>query len=223
LGLVVALTATPSVLVPQANVALLFTGEFLGQHAWPASGETWFALYSTPAGYRLATTTIRVESVPNACAGTATKVSVDGPLQPFFLLRGLQNLRAGPIDTAFAGRTFLYPGQSFSARLGEAGKWYYFRALGTAGTHGLGETLITNYRLELRDSGRMGAPSQIIARLDRLALDSPPQLRWSGDLDQDGRLDVLLQLPGAYVLLVSSRATPPDLVAQAATFPIVIC
>jgi hypothetical protein len=219
--------AAASPLAAQRKVELLFTGNFLGQRAWPKTGETWLGLYATAPGYRLAATRIRVQQVPDACGGTATEVSAETAAQPYLLLKGLDHLKTGPVDTAFAGMEFLYPGQSLSIKLSEPERWFYIRALGTAGAR-LGEILFTDYRLELRDSGRIDSAGQAVFRLDALTLDNTPNVRWAGDLDRDGRLDLLLRVPlggysKRYVLLLSTRAARPELVKEVATFDIYDC
>jgi hypothetical protein len=213
--------------VSQQKVQLLFTGEFLGERLWPKTGETWLGLYSTSKGYQLAAARLRVRPVPDACGGKATKVSVDSTTQPYLLLSGLGGLRPGPVDTAFVGQEFLYPGQSLSLKLSRIEKWYFLRALGTAAPR-LGEILFSDYQLQLRDSGRIDADGRTIFHLKELTLDNTPKLRWAGDLDHDGRLDVLLQVPiGGYskrhVLLLSSLASPGELLKEAATFDVLDC
>jgi hypothetical protein len=59
-------------------------------------------------------------------------------------------------------------------------------------------------------------------------MDNTPKLRWAGDLDRDGGLDLLLQVPiggysKRYVLLLSSLASPPKLLQQVATFDLLDC
>ena len=219
--------AAASPLAAQQKIELLFTGNFLGERVWPKTGETWLGLYLSSPGYRLAATRIRVEQVADACGGTATKVSAETTAQPYLLLKGLDRVRPGPVDTAFAGMEFLYPGQSLSIKLSEPERWSYLRALGTASVR-RGEILFTDYRLELRDSGRIDAGGQAIFQSKALTLDNTPKLRWAGDLDRDGRLDLLLQIPiGGYstrlVLLLSSRASRPQLVKEVASFDQLDC
>ncbi|MGH2608058.1 MAG: hypothetical protein ACRDHF_03125 [Tepidiformaceae bacterium] len=199
---------------------LLLPGEFLGDREWPATGESWFGLYAPLfAGYQLRRTSIKVETVPNVCAGTATKISTSEPFDPLFLIEGVPDLREGPVDTAFAGRKFLYPGEGLSWRLGPS-QWYRFQAVGSAVERAeRGEVLITDYRLTLRSTAAGPSMPQDIVVLRGLTLDNTPLLRWLGDLDRDGRLDVFLQVPGAgyskeFQLLLSSIAKPPEIVGS---------
>jgi hypothetical protein len=219
-------TTAASPIAAQQKVELLFPGDSYARRAWPKTGDTWLGLYSTSPGYRLAPTRIRVERVPDACGGSATRVSAESAAQPYLLLKGLDHLKTGPVDTAFAGMEFFYPGQSLSIKLGKPEKWYHVRALGTAGAR-RGEIFFTDYRLELHHSERLDAGQPII-QLKAMTLDNTPQLRWAGDLDRDGRLDLLLEVPiGGYssrlVLLLSSRAAPPQLVKEVASFDQLDC
>ncbi|MFL5403665.1 MAG: hypothetical protein ACJ8BF_12680 [Gemmatimonadales bacterium] len=221
-----ALLLTAGSLPAQQKVELLFTGSFLGERAWPKTGEKWLGLYRTASGFRLAPTKIKVERVPDACAGTATRISADMAEEPYLLVRGHDSFGLGLIDTALAGNEFLYPGQSISVRFGKPEHWYYMLALGSASARP-GDILFTDYRLELRDSEHPGS-GQVFLKFDRLALENIPNLQWAGDLDRDGRLDLLFRVPigghsKRYVLFLSSAASRPKLVKVVASFDLLDC
>jgi hypothetical protein len=221
-----ALLLTAGSLPAQQKVELLFTGSFLAERAWPKTGERWLGLYRTAPGFRLAPTRIRIERVPDACADSATKISADGPAEPYLLVRGHDAFSVGSVDTAFAGNQFLYPGQSISVKMGKPEHWYYMVALGSASARP-GDILFTDYRLELRDAEHPDS-GQVFLKFDRLALENTPNLQWAGDLDRDGRLDLLFRVPiggysKRYIFFLSSAASRPELVKVVASFDLLDC
>ena len=61
-----------------------------------------------------------------------------------------------------------------------------------------------------------------------IAMENTPNLLWAGDLDRDGRLDLLFRTPiggysKRYVLFLSSTAAPPDLLKAVASFGVLDC
>lgn len=215
LAAVVLTAASPAA---QHKVELLYPGTHLGGSNWPKTGETWLGLYRTNPGFRLAQARIKVERVPNACAGSATSVSADTTVQPYLLVRG-GAFRPGPVDTAFAGNQYLYPGQDLPMKMEQPERWSSIRALGSAFARP-GDILVKNYTVAL--SG------VVFLRLDRMAMENTANLQWAGDLDRDGKLDLLYRLPVGdygerYVLFLSSAATPPALVEQVAAFDVPDC
>lgn len=212
-------------LAAQQNVQLLFTGDFLGERGWPATGESWLALYRTKPGLRLVPTKIKVDRVADACADSATKISADTTATPYLLIKG-KAFRAGPVDTAFAGNQFLYPGQSISVKFDKPEHWYSMLALGSAYARP-GDIFFSDYRVQLSDSQRPGA-GDVFLKFEQISLENTPKLQWAGDLDRDKRLDLLFQVPiggysKSYVLFLSSAASRSQLVKQVATFDVLDC
>ena len=203
----------------QQKVELVFPGDLLGDGPWPRTGETWLGLYRTAPGFRLAPTRIKVERIPDACADSATKISADTAAVPYLLVRGHHGFKPGPVDTAFAGSEFLYPGQSMSVKIGKPDRWYSLLALGTAFAHP-GDIFIRDYTVAL--SGL------VFLKLAGMSMENTPNLLWAGDLDRDQRLDLLFRTPVGdygkrYVLFLSSAANPPELVRAVASFDVPHC
>jgi hypothetical protein len=209
---------TGGALPAQQKVELLFAGDHLGDRAWPRTGETWLGLYRTMPGFRLAPTKVKVERVPDRCAGSATRISAEGAEVPYLLVRGHPGFRAGPVDTAFAGNDFLYPAQSLSVKIGKPDRWYSLQALGDASKGGL----IRDYTVQLHSS-EFPNVGHVFSKLPLVEMENTPNLQWAGDLDRDGRLDLLFRTPigghsKRYVLFLSSAASPPDLLKAVASF-----
>ena len=207
----------------ESEIQLLQVGAFHGDEVSAESGEIWFGLYSTPDGYRLIPSRITVETVydplvDNAEEKTGKVVSVERGARPLFLMRGLDVPNRKSIKTLSDEQTILSPGKSLDLKL-EDKHGYHLTAYGE-GSIGLdGFTSLENYNLELSK----GPVSQ-----ELLAYDSTngaiPSLLWAGDLDADGRLDLLINATPHYaiysapMLFLSSMAKDGNLVQKVALF-----
>jgi hypothetical protein len=182
-----------------------------GSARWPPFDRPWFALHRTPAGDRLDPVPAGLTVVEDACRGRDTVVTVSGlsaKANVRFLVQW-DHLKAGPVQTAWAEPRFLYPGQEQPIQLAD-NRWFRLSAYGLAEPG-----LIYNYRLVLSS----GETDQTISQLNVLSMDGPPTVVWAGDLDRDGRLDLLADLTTdyvghLYVLYVSSLASAGNLVAE---------
>ena len=216
---IIALAATANAqITSRSERRLLIPGDVMTLARPTLGAEPWYGLYRTTSGvYELRRTTVTVEDTPRGCGGTGRRISAADSSSPLVFIAGLPTLREGPVDTAFAGSKFIYPAESVTMRLG-TDNWYALSAFGTA-KPGASEVFVTDYDLVLR----IQQHSQVVASFPRLDWDGPPKLLWAGDLDRDGRLDVLADLRQSYVghryvLLVSSLAPRDSLVVRAAEF-----
>lgn len=104
-----------------ATVHLLKAQDYYGRHSFAGETDVWLGIYRVDnGGWELKASRISVEIVPTpkGCVPEVTRVSVGAARAPLFLVQGLQNVLEGPIDVAFVGALFLYPGQSRSFSLG---------------------------------------------------------------------------------------------------------
>jgi len=129
------------------------------------------------------------------------------------LFQGQPTFAEGSVDVAFVGAGFVYPGQPHDLTL--AGELYVLRAAGTKRGR-QGDITFANYRLELEHAGR----TQVLFRAS-LVEEEGPNLVLAGDLDRDGRLDLVFDLRHSYVgnhyvLFLSSLAPQDSLVIKAA-------
>jgi hypothetical protein len=89
---------------------LLETGVFHGDEVTPKSGERWLGLHVTADTSTLLSYVVRVKPVHDEIVDekedqkTGKEVSVDLPVEPMFLLKGLPVLSGGPVETVFQGK-----------------------------------------------------------------------------------------------------------------------
>jgi hypothetical protein len=160
-------------------VELLRPGLFHKGEIAVEAGSEWLGLApaALPSGYAWRPYAIDVEPamdplVDQDSERTGSEVKVAGP-PPLILLRGLDRLRDVKVETAFAsakGQT-LTPAAALDLRLGAA-----------------------HYRLTLAPDGASAilqspAARQVVRQIPR---GGRCDVLWAGDLDGDGRLDILL-------------------------------
>jgi hypothetical protein len=221
-----------------APAQLALTGEtFHGDEVPARDGETWLALVVENGQARLQSTALQVKPVEDPVLdedGQMSGRSVTAPgLQPVVLLRGMAGLKAGPVALATV------EGQPPDAGARAAAEQARPLAVGKTLSFGLGER-----RWELsaeagspggKDSGnridialREGDTAQILLRSEGYREngiltfgDAVPRLLFAGDLDGDGRLDLLLDTTDHYslsrpTLFLSGAARKGELLHQAA-------
>ena len=208
-----------------AAFALQPVGTFHGDETIARDGERWLAL-RTDGPPALVATTARVKAVNDPVEddehGRSGREVASGVEGAEWLLRG-GTLRAGPVVPATGDapdRALPEPGRPALLRLGAR---TYRLSLDCGPT----PASPASCALRLAEGGRAQTLLRVAAsRGDdgRLQLgdDAGPVLLFAGDLDRDGRLDLLLDTTDHYnlsqpVLLLSSQATPRELVRAVAT------
>jgi hypothetical protein len=214
----------------KSEIEILRVGQFHGKEVSAKSGEMWFGLYLTMDGYELIPSEITVETCYDDVRGenTGKKVLVDQPKEPLFLIKGLENLKSGPVNTVFSGAKFLHPAESMTLKLGENG-YYTLVGFGKAVDRGVArpfDIAIRNYKIEI--SRYPWVHTQVIASFNIIAMDGLPTLLWAGDLDRDGKLDLVMDLTdhynvSEYVLFLSSMSEGNNILRKVATFRTVGC
>ncbi len=209
----------------QPEVRILQVGEFFCEIT-AEPNEVWLGLYPTRSGYTLMPTTVRVDAFYDPAIGDdedvtgATRVSVLGQNAPLFLITGMDTLKAGMVKTLFAGRLPLSMGSSLEFNLDEESSYSITAFRGTdsdAGGVNLGVELVKDSR------------SQVICTYDKSDA-VVTYLLWAGDLDRDGKLDMLIDTVCDYnasgpMLFLSSLAEDGVLlkiVAQFETSPALV-
>lgn len=201
-------------LIAAPEVQILQVGEWHGDEVGATSGGDWHCLARTAAGLELRPCTVEVATVFDSVvqANTGKKVSVPGLDEVVFLLRGAEGLMPGPVLTVFFGHYPFERGATLPLGGPDDRIWLSAEPAG----QGL------DVRLEESDV------SQVLARDLGHDTDASPSLLWAGDLDRDGRLDLLLDTTDHYnvterVLFLSRGAAEGALVRRAAVFRTIGC
>ncbi len=180
-------------------------------------------MYLTQNGYELIPSRITVEAVYDPLVDaegekTGKVVSVRSPIEPIFLVQSLGMLKSGTVKTLFSEQTILAPGKSLSFTFDNKAE-YYLTAFGEGSIDSTGFTSLQNYTVELS----RGQLSQVILSYSSTN-DAVPSLLWAGDLDRDGKLDLLVNATPHYVvysastLFLSSMAEDGKLLQKVAMF-----
>ena len=188
---------------------ILFTGVFHGEEVTVRSGETWLCLMSTKTGEELKICTINVKTVfdPIMDANTGKEISIRGGGDAILLVRNVPRLKPGPVRTLFFGAADLRPEntvwigpgmrQGLGLRRGNLGPYSILFWEGQARRQVLWDNLYNG--------------------------DSPSRLNWAGDLDGDGKVDLLLDIgihdaSSRMALFLSSLAKEGAMVGLAGFF-----
>jgi hypothetical protein len=142
--------------------------------------------------------------------------------QPLFLIKGLPDLKTGPVKTAFLGDRFIYPGESvpfitpWKTAANARESLPVLRIFGDVIKVGT-KTFVRNYRAEFTDSDKTQVLDYYRTRnrpdiqdsVPRAVLDLTehgikydltkhmelPTLLWAGDIDSDDKLDLFMWWP----------------------------
>ena len=204
----------------ESEIQLIETGEFHGEEVTAETGEQWLGLFPAEKGFALLLSTVAIDAVydpivdSNESERSGKKVSVIGNDKPIFLLKGADNLRAGPIATVFSEEKNLGNGASIDLRLG--GKEYQLKV--ASENPEPSEYLAQKPKLLLT----RGQTTQVLISLDEHN-DAAWTLLWAGDIDGDGDLDLYLDLSHHYnvsvrTLFLSNGAGKGKLVKEFAAF-----
>jgi hypothetical protein len=206
-----------------SQIQLLQVGAFHGDEVSCNSGEVWFGMYSTADGYELKPTAIKVEPIFDPIVDgedqkTGKQVFVEHSIQPLILIKGLDALKAGRIQSMCDQSVALSPGKSIHFAMDE--DEYRLTVFGEELVDRPGYvSSIQNYEIRLSKGRR----AQVIISY-QAANNVIPRLLWAGDLDRDKKLDLLIDaawrddIYTAPVLFLSSLARGKNLVQEAATF-----
>jgi hypothetical protein len=199
-------------------------------------GGDWWGIFPEGEGYTFQPVRVRVEAVIDPLADgdtrkTATQITAPGNLQELPLIRGLMSAVAGPLKSLKPAKNwkFIAPGDTIKLPLGRDDVDDQMRIVasgnGVVKKSGPSDvTVISGYQLRLVQGSGGEQHAQLLVALPeffRFADDYGPELLWAGDLDRDGRLDLLYNLSSFYMythlaLFLSSAAKDGELVGLVA-------
>lgn len=211
-------------------VQILNTGLWHGNEVTVDAGADWWGIFPEGDGFTLqaAPVTITVEHdaiVDAEGEATGKRVSVPQEAEPVLLVRGIAGLKEGRLNTPQAApwKTFVYPGQSIELKLSEGVQPEYvaLQVLGGVKTGGsINDLLLNDYTFNIFQHSGRALKTQTIAAIPG-STDGRPKFVWAGDIDRDGKVDVLLNITNHYVvshlvLFLSSAAKEGELVGKVA-------
>ncbi len=199
-------------------------------------GGDWWGIFPEGEGYTFQPVRVRVEAVVDPLADgdtrkTATEITVPGNVQDIPLIRGLMSAASGPLKSLKPEKKwgFLPPGDSIELPMArdDAVDAMKIIASGNETIKKAGPSevsVMTGYELRLVQGSGKEQQSQLLVALpefSRFSYEEGPSLLWAGDLDRDGKLDLLYNLSSFYIdtelaLFLSSAAKNGELVGLAA-------
>jgi len=176
-------------------------------------------IFDTPDRYDLTPCDVTTRAIDDSPVEDfrLLRVASSNPDREVFLVRDVPGLTPGPVDVA--KRTNSHAGADPVSGCGALDASVSWSPVGLQ----LGDAL---YQIETASASKAGSPEMTIMCLSsgttaqELLRAERSALRWAGDLDRDGRLDLYVDqgLPGEEtrrILFLSSLAKPGDLVGEA--------
>jgi hypothetical protein len=154
----------------------------------------WLGLFATPTGYELRPVKPVVEAAPPGPVDQPGQPPVerlvtakDEDVQPLYLFTGLPAHVTGPVPTLFEGYVGVQPG---TLSLGRHPRLHGALVAKGSRSHE-GADSYEGYSLSLHrwEEGQMR--TQVLIEVERTYL-RVPGLIWAGDLDRDGKLDLII-------------------------------
>ncbi len=221
---------------PLAATELLLPGDYHGDEVTARDREIWLTLVLDADGHtRLEPRPIEIDAIHDAVldeldAATGKRVGA-GSDDALFHVRDLAGATAGEVVSAYiaGGEPLIIDAhfdRGFQINGREAGRLQLDCAAPAADA-----TAHCELQLRIDERSQTLASWQAQARTPgpwMLGNDAYPHLRWAGDLDRDGRLDLLIDVSDHYnvsapTLFLSSQAKAGELVGEAAVLRSVGC
>jgi len=201
----------------------------------------WFGIYKADDNYHIKKTGLTIEPTSWRCSDAgnkdARKIAATSNQYPLLLISGLQNIVEGAIESVGIKNSRLFVGQQNYIKFNEVS--INLSAFGTI----LHNTTIEEYFLKIQAKKQISADtpnqnlnqtrskyiSQTFAGVRNPCLNSAYNIFWAGDIDQDGLLDLILEIDcmdagGYYMeLFLSSNADENTLLKKAAIWKNIIC
>lgn len=213
---------------------LLLCGEYHGDEVTAVTGDKWWGLLRTEAGFELREVEITVESVHDICMDndesekSGKKVSVESQgLEPVMLVRGPAFSEPRPVPTCLAATVPLVPtdyGHFVKLSLGSEPSRVTLVVMGKTAERHWSDYEVT-FCFERGDEGWQSFP---FIQRERAFNPGLPALHWAGDIDGDGKMDLLMNMRDHYsvwemTLFLSTEAAADQPPKPCAVFRTVGC
>lgn len=219
------------------TVTILRTGLWHGDQVTVESGPDWWGIFPEGDGFTLQQAPITITTEFDAMMdqegqATGKRVKVPQEAEPVLLVHGIKGLKEGRLSTTKRKipENMVEPGQSIDLEL-TGDKSQISTKLEISGSmitpEGQSDRLPEDYEFTLVRTSGTGSVKQSLAKLPGIT-DGKPRLIWAGDLDRDGKVDVLLNTTDKYfvtdlVLYLSSAAKKGQLVGKVAEWRRAAC
>jgi len=230
LALVVAMSALAGAAPDPRTLNIMITGSLHGNEVPADLGGDWFALVAEGTGASLRPVQVRLTPeedmimMDTAGAKSGRRVEIDPDVESIVLLEGPAWITPGPLPTTLVNHP-IDAGASVESRVGHGS--YHLSLLCRDVVPRIDEYRRQTCGLMLRTEHArqtLFTYSAAFSGRERMwAAEKAPVVLWAGDLDGDGRLDVLLDTSHssneqAMRLFLSSTATGGQLVSEVANF-----
>ncbi len=214
------------------KIKLLEVGEgFHGDEVKAKTGETWLGLFKDADKYYLKMTKLKIKKVHDPIVDekpfqkTGKSVKTIENKQPIFLIKNAKQLKQGKVQTVFDADNFEYEQINLNNNTDKSIVFndVKYRLFVKSSKPDKSEYLDETSKLIFSD----GKIEQVIY-FPKICDDCGWGIYWAGDLDQDGKLDLYLNLSNHYNssqnrLLLSSEANKNELLKEVARFTTVGC
>ncbi len=237
-AIVIVLLLAAAPLSSESSPQLVLPGVFHADEVAVENGSTWLAVVPQHGhGFVIEEATVVVETVHDPIIdgeGEMTGVQVSAPScfrTPLFLVRGVDAIQTGWFDTTYGTPIPLKINEPFPIKVSSQRRYALlvdcdpnapttvdnFVECPLVLVHELSHQVLTTFSVYAPPDGDLGFASEAV-----------PQLLWAGDIDRDGKLDLLLDLTNHYnasapTLFLSSGAGEGELVAEIASLFITGC
>lgn len=210
---------------------LLLPGEYDRSRVSYGDGDVWHALFKTDSGYVLEEVEVQAEPCPIPYKGKPSdtdgvRITLKHSQRPLIMVSGPGKLEAGSLRTVFSGDKYISTGVVIN--FGHDGGITAMGRVTDEGHRHPAELLTVDYQVLFFNYPFSRTDRQIILEHDRTSAESTPSLLWAGDLDRDGKTDLLLDMTDHYNvrhygLFLSSEAEAGQLVKLVADLRLVGC
>lgn len=223
---------------------MLMPGKFHGDEVTATAGKGWLGLFLSPDRKSSSLKSVQVQIQPtwdevmdSEHEKTGKEVTVIPNGEPLFLFSHVPGLIPGPVTTVFSDGVDLPLNRQRIFHL-PSGYAYLLKATGrfdpSRSPVDPKQEIVREYQVILeRMPGKQGQPAggaQVLYRReDAVEIgDGTPKLLWVGDLDHDGKLDLVMDMTTHYnvsipTLFLSRPAKGGELLHPMASFPTTGC
>lgn len=200
-----------------SNILELY--DYHGDEVTASAKSAWIGLFPQKDGqFSLKPTKVAITRVHDEIidedpkARTGKRISVPGKEKPTFVFSGVSGLKTGPALTSPVNKKeHLQIDDQLKLNVGKTEAKLIVKGKKKD------KEYYTNYSITLESGGI----KQQLVFARQISIDTSPSLMWCGDLDSDGKIDLILDTTTNYnvsdvTLFLSSKAKPGKLVKQVA-------